>query len=192
MSIQAAHPTEPEACLRREGGGDCRWELVNGEAIRLPRDGTRRHMHPVMALMMCLHPQLDPARRLTCLFLLCVRTPASIRVPDLVVDANAGRGDELAACASILLAEVTSDWSQERDLGSKREDYLGIPSPHYYLVPSQETRQAWFWSRSEKRWEGPAIITDCGAKIPLPALEATLEPAVIYLQVFCTSGRGAC
>jgi Uma2 family endonuclease len=154
-----AIPTTPDEFLRWEGGGDFRWELVDGEAIRLPKDGTRAHATIAASLVIEIMEKVDESEFLAGTSLLAVKTPAGIRMPDVVVDIAGGDGSALSAIAPVLIAEIISPWSRERDLGDKSTDYGGIPSLRHYLVFEQDEPRLWLWSRkSDGEWQGPEIF----------------------------------
>ena len=155
-------PTTVEEFLRWDGGGDFRWELVNGEAVRLPRDGTRAHMRTIMSLAGQLWSNLPASDYCTGISLLAVRTSDGIRMPDLVVDRHEdGDGTELTASAPILIAEVLSEWSRDRDLGEKLDDYQRIGSLRHYIVLEADEAKALHWYRTPgMEWSDPLVHGD--------------------------------
>jgi Uma2 family endonuclease len=156
---QSDPPFGVEKFLRWEGGGDFRWELVKGQAVRLPRDGTRDHMRTIMDMARQFWTGLDDTKFGTATSIFAVRTPDGVRMPDIVIDtAIGGKGNDLAATAPVLIGEVLSPWSHDRDFGEKLLDYQGIASLRHYIVLSQDEPKVWHWSRPlNGQWSGPAI-----------------------------------
>ena len=90
-------------------------------------------------------------------------------MPDLVVDVAEGDGSDLTATAPVLIAEVTSEESRERDLGEKRADYHGIESLRHYLVLMHDSPRILHWLRGpDGDWRGP--IVHGGKPFNLPEL----------------------
>lgn len=184
MEIQSNLPTTPDEFLCWEGGGDFRWELVNGDAVRLPRDGTRAHSALATALVCEIMDQIDVSEMMAGTSLLAVRTPSGIRMPDVVVDIVGGDGQALEAAAPVLVAEVVSPWSHARDLGEKVADYQGIVSLKHYLVLAQDERRVWHWSRlSDGNWSSPEILTSKAQCIELRDLGATIPLSRLYRRM---------
>lgn len=159
MEIQPKLPASPAEFLHWRGGGDSRWELVRGAPVKLPRDGTRDHMRTMMYIAGQLCSGLSKADYGIATSVFAVLTPDGVRMPDIVVDVMEGSGGtDLCARAPILIAEITSPWSAERDFGEKLVDYQAIASLCHYLVLTPDENAAWLWSRPRSGvWKGPTI-----------------------------------
>ena len=76
------------------------------------------------------------------------------RYPDLVAAPVADDDDEYIIKQPVLMVEVASEGSRNRDQVKKRKEYLQVPSLLYYLIVSQDDMWAELHSRSaEGRWE---------------------------------------
>src|SRR5205085_692659 len=85
--------------------------------------------------------------------------PQSIRYPDVVVDREKPRDNDLRATAPILIAEVVSRSSAMLDLGDKSSEYLKLPSLIAYLVLAQDEPKVWLWVRGPQGFApGPDIL----------------------------------
>lgn len=79
----------------------------------------------------------------------------------------------------LLIIEVMSESTQNKDLGEKLFAYMQIPSLHYYLVVAQAEVFILFYERREDGWYVNAY-NDVNATISLPLLETQITIQDIY------------
>jgi Uma2 family endonuclease len=106
-----------------------------------------------------------------------------IRYPDVLVERRGGDGQAYTTLEPVLLVEVLSPTSVGRDLRTKVEEYLGLPSLEAYIVASQDEPIVWIWQRDTVSREFPAEPTEIAGRereITLPALAISLPLAEIY------------
>ena len=87
-------------------------------------------------------------------------------------------GPETTALNPMAVVEVTSDSSEEYDLGEKREYYQTIPSLREYVVISHRERRITVWVRQVNTWVPRESVR--GEQIELPSLQAQLAVDEIY------------
>jgi Uma2 family endonuclease len=88
-------------------------------------------------------------------------------------------GPEETALNPMILVEVTSNSSEEYDLGSKREYYRTIPSLREYVVVSHRERRITVDSRNvDGTWV--TGVASRGERFELSSLQATIEVDEVY------------
>jgi Uma2 family endonuclease len=78
----------------------------------------------------------------------------------------------------VVLLEVTSDSSEEYDLGEKFEFYQMIPALRDYIIVSHRERRITVHSRANGVWSKRVAIT--GGKVAVPTLDAELVVDEVY------------
>jgi Uma2 family endonuclease len=186
MNIQARYPTTPDEFLRWPGEGDNRWEFVAGEPVRLPRDATQNHARIASRLVFILSEGLawPPFSVGTATF--GIRTRDGVRFPDVFVDCEdvSTKGTNLTATAPVIIAEILSAWSRDRDFGEKVIDYTRLSTLEHYIVLSQDEARIWLWSRGEdEAWLNPQTFARADGPVQLAGLGITLDLDRLYAGV---------
>ncbi len=105
------------------------------------------------------------------------------RYPDLVVAPIADDEDEYIVKHPVLLVEVASDGSGQRDRVKKRREYLEVPSLWYYLIVNQEEMLVELHTRdSDGRW-AQHYFTEPEEMIELPHFELKFPLSAIYARL---------
>jgi Uma2 family endonuclease len=127
---------------RREG----RCEYVRGR-IMMQAGGSRRHSAIAREFLVILVTQLDRNRWAAFGSDLAIDVGSSIRYPDVFVESAEADPEGLASPEPVLVVEVLSPSSEERDLETKPEEYLSIPTLQAYIVASQDEPACLVWLR---------------------------------------------
>ncbi len=100
---------------------------------------------------------------------------------DLAVTCTPPRPGTRAVVDPVLIVEVLSPSTADRDRGVKLVDYRQIPSVHEILLVSSEERRAELWRRVDGQWLVRDLIGE--ATIRLETCGLDLAMAAIYDQV---------
>lgn len=102
------------------------------------------------------------------------------RYPDLVAAPVVDDEHEYIVKHPVLMAEVASDLSGQRDRIKKRKEYLAIPSLWYYLIADQDEMLVELPFRGEDgRWE-TAYFTEPDEVIRLDRFDLEFPLKVVY------------
>ncbi len=105
------------------------------------------------------------------------------RYPDLVVAPVVDDEHDYIVKHPVLMAEVTSDQSGQRDRIKKRKEYLAIPSLWYYLVADQDEMLVELHIRGEgNRWE-TQYFTEPDDMIRLSRFELEFPLKAVYMRL---------
>lgn len=105
------------------------------------------------------------------------------RYPDLVAAPVADDGDDYIVKMPVLIVEVASENSRNRDQVKKRREYFEIPSLWYYLIISQDEMWAELHSKNEQgRWE-TRFFTEPDDRIELERFDRTILLKDVYERV---------
>lgn len=163
----------------REG---TRCELKDGEIIMHP-GVSRKHARIASAFVLAI------ANRLTFDIWditggdFAVEVGEDIRYPDVLVERRGTDGGAYATTDPVVLVEILSPSSVGRDLRTKVEEYLGLPSLEAYIVASQDEPIVWIWQRDASTRGFAAEPTEIAGRereITLDALGISLPLAEIY------------
>jgi Uma2 family endonuclease len=133
--------------VARSHEGRC--EYVRGRIMMQQSGGSRRHSKIAKRFLIALDRQLDPAQWETLGSDLAIDVGETIRYPDVLVEPVAADLEGLATFQPALVVEVLSPSSEERDLETKPDEYLAIPSLQAYVVASQDEAACLVWLRGE-------------------------------------------
>ncbi len=84
--------------------------------------------------------------------------------------------------APILIAEVLSETTANKDMNDKMLDYFQLPSLQYYLVISQSNVIVHLYERNDVSW-GVKLFTQKEEVIHLPKLSISLKVSDLYKKV---------
>jgi len=104
------------------------------------------------------------------------------RYPDLVVAPVVDDEDDYIVKHPVLLVEVASESSSQRDRIKKRREYLEIPSLWYYLIINQDEMLAELHSRdNDGRWT-QHYFTEPEEVIDLQRFELSFSLSAVYAR----------
>ncbi len=160
-----------------------RYEFVNGRIIHTMTGGTVEHSTISRRFATIIERQLDPGQ-----WLVSngsdrgVETSQTTRYPDAILEALPVPKKSLAATAPVIVVEVLSVGSGERDLEIKPAEYLSLPSLLAYIVASQDepTCQIWLRAADGSFPAQPATIEGRDQVIHIPALSVDIPLAEVY------------
>jgi Uma2 family endonuclease len=111
-----------------------------------------------------------------------VETSATVRVPDVVVERVGAAADSLATTEAVIVVEILSETSGERDLQIKPGEYTSLASLQAYIVASQDEPVCQIWLRGAdgKVPAQPATIEGRDQVIHIPALSVAIPLAEVY------------
>jgi Uma2 family endonuclease len=183
MNIHAKVPTTAEEFLAWNKDLEGRREFVRGRVVELMINTTRSHAVLSSRVVVALANALDQTKYDFGSADFAVKTRDGIRFPDVLVDMKTAEtsGTDLAARHPVLLVEILSPSSHDRDFIEKVEDYTGLPTLEHYLILSQDEPRAWLWSRVNDGWPGPVTIFGRDARIALPGLGMSIDMGMLYM-----------
>jgi Uma2 family endonuclease len=106
------------------------------------------------------------------------------RYPDLVVAPVVDDEDDYIVKYPVMLVEVASESSGQRDRAKKRKEYLRIESLWYYLIVDQDEMLLELHARSENgQWLPPQYLTEPDEKVELPRFDLAFAVADVYQRL---------
>ena len=169
--------TEPEG----------RYEYEWGRIVQQQQGGTKNHGRLAGQIHFEIKRRLDPKTWVT-IEARGVETAETIRYPDVVVEPATGPGDTISTLTPVLVVEVLSPSSGDRDLFVKPAEYLSLASLEAYIVANQSEPNCMVWVRGGDREfaDEPVTIGGLGETIRIPALSLMIPMADIYGELFGT------
>ena len=160
-----------------------RYERVSG-VIRLMTGGTLDHNRITLNVADALRQRL---RRGDCeVFVNDVKvvTPAGdVMYPDVVVACGELPGKATVLDAPVVIVEVLSESTAERDHGRKRWAYQTIPSlRHYVLIDQDEGGVEVTSPNADGTWQS-VIVRELGARLRLTALNLEVGLEKVFVRV---------
>jgi len=184
MNLQTKLPTTAEEFLRWNEGREGRWDLVDGRIVDMMVKVSKYHAIVSGNLYTLLRTNLQCPPHVVTAGEFGVKTATSVRYPDVMVDGEFGRGEDLAASAPLLIAEVLSQSTMAIDFGPKAEEYKTIDTLRHYLVLAQDEPRVWLWSRAaDGAWSGPEMTAGVAETLPLPGLGMALLMDQLYAGI---------
>ena len=182
MNHALERPRSVEEFFVWNEGREGKREFVRGKVVEIPNDTTRAHSRVCSHLLFEITRQLDRRRYDFGLGPFGVQTIAGIRFPDLIVEKRVpeSKVSDLVARHPILLAEVLSPSSSERDFAEKAEEYQTLPTLRHYLVLSQDEAKIWIWSRVFDDWLEPEVVSGASKAIKLRGLDVEIDLAAVF------------
>jgi Uma2 family endonuclease len=162
-----------------------RYEFVRGWIMQQQAGGTLRHVRVGTRFLTYISQQLDPNRWIVSSSDRAIDTGDTVRYADVVVEAPGAAPDSLATTAPVLIVEVLSPSSEERDLGQKPDEYLALPSLQGYIVAHQDEARCFVWIRKRDGSFSPepATVEGMEAAIEVPSLAIRVVLGEIYRGV---------
>ena len=159
-----------------------RFEFVRGRIVHAMTGATYDHGQISLRAAMIVGRQLDPKQWAVSVADRGVETADTIRYPDIVVERSLGASKSLFTDAPVLIIEVLSQSSGERDLEIKPAEYTSLPSLQAYIVASQDDPvcQVWLRGADGKFPPQPVTIEGRDQVIHIPALSVAIPLAEVY------------
>lgn len=161
-----------------------RFELENGRVIDMT-GATKAHSLIVSNFIGELRQRLDlDVWRITPCDV-AVEIGDIVRYPDVVVEKLQASGGPLVAEEAVLLVEVLSPSSVNRDLRKKAAEYATLALVHTYIVASQDDPRVWVWQRAAGAAfpAEPVEIAGRDKTLPVHAFAFELALATLYRGV---------
>ena len=160
-----------------------RYEYVRGWIMQQQAGGSRKHSEIATAFCIIIGQQLDRQHWAISNSDRLIELDSVVRYADAIVERrNSASDDSLQALSPILIVEVLSPSSEERDLAIKPAEYLAIAALDTYIVASQDEVLCYVWQR---RPDGsfdqrPATFKGRDQVIQVPNLGLALPLAEVY------------
>jgi Uma2 family endonuclease len=104
--------------------------------------------------------------------------------PDILLTCSeADRNDNFLVKEPVLIVEVLSESTSRRDLGSKMDAYLTIPSLQAYVIIDQGEYWVRLHNKEENQWKLQPLLDKPEDVLHIPALNLSLSLSEIYLDV---------
>ncbi|MBX3568244.1 MAG: Uma2 family endonuclease [Rhizobiaceae bacterium] len=184
MNVQARHPTTPDEFLRWNEGREGKWDFVQGRIVDMMVKVSRNHAIIASRLVTILSQSLSFPPYTVSSADFGVKTPWSVRYPDVMVDGVAGSPADLAANSPILVAEVLSPSTLAIDFRQKMQEYQAIETLDHYLILAQDSTRVWLSSRGSDGWQEPTMLEGTEAELALVSLGLTIRLGSIYAGLF--------
>jgi Uma2 family endonuclease len=192
-ALNAGHPTLEEF-LAWEREQPQRYERVSG-AIRMMTGGTIDHNRITLNVAEALRQRLRGGDCEVFVNDVKVVTPAGdVMYPDVVVACGDLPGKATVLDAPVVIVEVLSESTAERDHGRKRWAYQTIPSLRYYVLVDQDEGGVEVTSPNPDGTWRSVILRDLGARLELTGLNVQIGLEEVFARVAfpgSTAGSGA-
>lgn len=159
-----------------------RYEYVRGRIMQQMTGGTRRHMRIAGRIADICKAQLDLSIWLV-LEGRGVETATTNRHGDVVVERlTDATDDSLWTSRPILIVEVLSRWSEDRDLFVKPSEYIPLDTLQAYIIADQNEAGCLVYLRdSNGRFpDEPVTLIGLDKIIAIPALSLSIPLREIY------------
>lgn len=160
-----------------------RYEYVKGRIVQQQPGGTFEHADVARRFARCIERQLgEEAWSVLSGSDRGVETHETVRYPDVVVEPAPPPAGSLSTDKPVLVVEVLSPSSGERDLTTKPDEYTKLPSLAAYIVASQTAPECLVWLRNPEG-DFPAdgvLVSGRDASVVVPSLGLTIPLAEVY------------
>jgi Uma2 family endonuclease len=171
-----------------------RYERVSG-VIRMMTGGTIDHNRITLNVAEALRQRLRGGDCEVFVNDVKVVTPAGdVMYPDVVVACGDLPGKATVLDAPVVIVEVLSESTAERDHGRKRWAYQTIPSLRYYVLLDQDEGGVEVTSPNPDGTWRSVILRDLGARLELTGLNVQIGLEEVFARVAfpgSTAGSGA-
>lgn len=167
-------------------GPDGRFEFVRGRIMQQQPGGTLKHARIGTRFVTFLFSRLDGATWAVSGSDRAIDTGDTVRYPDAVVEKYGADGKSLSTTEPVLIVEVLSQDSAERDIVFKAQEYLSMATLEAYIVAGQDEPSCLIWTRDANgRFPAePLTVTGTDKVLEIPALSLALPLAEIYRGIF--------
>lgn len=174
-----------EEYLEGEKYSDIRHEYERGEVVAMVGAG-RNHNRLTLSVALALSRHLEGTPCEVFITDMKVRVNDCFFYPDVVVGCDPGDDHDFYLERPILIVEVLSETTEQRDRTVKRLAYPSIPSLREYLILSQDRPRAELYRRSGEGWD--LEIYGPGETLRLESVGLELAVDAIYRRVHPESG----
>ncbi len=154
-----------------------RYEWVRGWIMERQAGGARRHGRVGAGFIRVLGECLDLGTWAVSTADRLIHMPATTRYADALVERiDTATDDSIQTDQPVLLVEVLSPSSEERDLSVKSSEYLALASLNTYIVASQDAVLCYVWQRRPDGTSAdePAKVAGRDAVIQVPGLSIAI------------------
>ncbi len=159
-----------------------RYEYVRGWIMQQQAGGTLNHAQFGRRFASILERQLDPDVWVVTGSDRGIDTGETVRYADALVERAGAPGDSLSTMAPVIVVEVLSPSSEERDLSAKPAEYLSLSTLQAYIVASQDEPLCYVWLRGADGafTAAPFVVKGRDQTIQIPALSVAIPLAEVY------------
>ena len=159
-----------------------RYEFVRGRIMQQQQGGTLRHAQIGKRFVAVLDQALDRARWLVSGSDRGIDTGPTVRYADAVAEPVGADPDSLSTEKPVVIVEVLSKFSEDRDLDVKPAEYLVLPTLEAYIVASQNEPACYLWVRGADRQfpSDPVSLRGFDKSIDIVALSLSIPLREIY------------
>jgi len=159
-----------------------RYEFVRGWIMQQQAGGTFKHARLGKAFVEALSRALDRDTWVVLGSDRGIDTGETVRHADAVVEQLGAADNSLSTEAPVLIVEVLSQSSEERDLSAKPVDYLSLTSLEAYIVASQDEPLCYVWLKGADRTfkSEPSTVKGRDQVIQVRALGIAISLGDIY------------
>ena len=174
MNLVLREPWTVERFLDWEDQQEGKHEFDGTQIIEMT-GGSRAHQRIVGNLLRFLEDNLDPGR-FDAIQEMRIDINGKIRYPDIAVVNGTVDEDNKTLHDAVVLFEVLSDDTADRDLGPKLAEYLRLPSIRRYVIVEQRRMSVTSRTRTTSGWTsteltaGSLELPEVGVKLPLDAI----------------------
>ncbi len=183
MSATAEKKYTVEEYFELEKHSEIRHEFINGEIIPMSGESIAAN---VVAGNCGFYLELALRSKGYLIIRHEVRTIVELnkkyRYPDVVLVKKDTITETHAISSPVLLIEVSSKESANRDNETKLNEYVKLPSLQYYLIISQYEPLVQLYSRDDQGWRFE-VFSQMESEVPLPKLNCVLKLTNIYENV---------
>jgi len=166
--------------LEGEQYSDIRHEYEHGEVVAMV-GASRKHKRLAGNVFALLHRHLGSTRCEAFISDMKVHVGDCFYYPDVVVGCEPGDNHDFYLEHPVLIVEVLSESTEQRDRTVKRLAYQSIPSLSEYLLLSQEAPGAELFRRTEEGWD--LEIYALGEGVHLASVDLEIPLNEIYRGV---------
>ena len=164
-----------------------RWELIGGRVVRMMVGARWEHSYIAGNLSAALRDRLRAAKRGCYVFqenfYMKERKLEAAMLPDVLVRCGALEAGATSVNDPVVLAEIISPGSAERDRVEKWGVYKKLKSLQHYLLVSRDQPIVEILDRVGIGWKGVRRIEGLDGVVELPALDISVPMAEIYRDV---------
>ena len=159
-------------------------EYVRGRVMQ-QQGATLRHIQIAQRFRSILERQLDETAWFACSGDRAVELDDSVRYPDVLLERAGAHPKSLSTTEPVLIVEVLSPSSADRDIDVKSAEYLTFPTLLAYIVASQDEPACFVWMRDETGAfpDEPITVKGKQATIEVKSLGVSLSLAEIYQSI---------
>jgi Uma2 family endonuclease len=172
---------------------DEKWELISGRVVR-GMVGARLSHHEIVqnvnfALRTHIRARMLPCRTFTETFWLKQRFLKLAAFPDIMVRCGPMDRNDLSVDDPLILIEVVSPSSEERDRGEKASAYMRLASLKHVCFIDRDRVRIDIFDRNDAGWLPRPPIEIAEESFALDAIDFSMRVADVYADALA-NGRG--